>query len=92
MRKEEKTMRRYRPKSWSHQPRYKADQAYWFFCNANHDGFDSMDTEWIAEMADKNTHVHDFSNSYRAPIIRYRAAKRFRRLVRKGKPARDPQF
>lgn len=85
-------MKNYRSKSWSHQARYKADLAYWYYWNANNNGLDSKDTEWIAEMADKNTHVYGFAYSYRPPIIRYRAAKRFRRLVRVGKPAKEPKF
>ena len=94
MRKEEKTMRRYKAKSWSHQARYKADLAYWWWWNAVTGNLDKdyKDKEFIAEMADKDSHVFEISNSYRPPIIRYRAVKRFRRLVRAGKPARDPQF
>ena len=62
--------RRYRPRSWSQQAREKCDQHVWFVNNG---------IETIQEA------VEFFGNSYRAPIITMRAAKRFGRLRRQGK-------
>lgn len=87
-------MKRYKAKSWSHQARYKADLAYWWYWNAINGKLDEQykDEEFIKCMADRESHILDIAYSYRPPIIRCRAAKRFRRLIRRGKPAREPQF
>lgn len=63
-------MKSYYPKSWSKQAREMAD----YQVAAINAGVGSV------EFA-----INFFSNSYRAPIIRYRAAKRFGRLRRAGK-------
>lgn len=63
-------MKSYYPKSWSKQAREMAD----YQVAAINAGAGSV------EFA-----INFFSNSYRAPIIRYRAAKRFGRLRRAGK-------
>ena len=60
----------YHPRSWSVQARELADRIAF---NVNH-GYLS-----IQEAS------HWFSNSYRHPMIKNRAAKRFGRLVRTGK-------
>lgn len=58
------------PESWSQQARRMCDDEIW-----------SVNNGWSTiEGA-----IHFFSNSYRAPIIRHRAAKRFGRYVRAGK-------
>jgi len=63
-------MRTFRPKSWSEQAREMCDeQIMWI-----HTGWQTI------EDAKKF-----FSNSYRHPLITNRAAKRFGRLLRKGK-------
>lgn len=63
-------MRTWRPESWSQQARWLADQKIY----GVESGYASIEQtmKW-------------FSLSYRAPIIRHRAAKRFGRLVRAGK-------
>lgn len=64
-------MRTYHPKSWSEQAREMADKQAW---QVNH----YVDYT-IADA------VCFFSISYRHPLIRNRAAKRFGHLVRAGK-------
>ena len=61
-------MRKYRPKSWSAQAREMADK------------------QIFQTMQDGNPvfSLRFFGNSYRAPIIRGRAAKRFGRAMRKA--------
>ena len=61
-------MKKYRPKSWSEQARKMADQQI-------HSTLESGNPVWSLRF---------FSNSYRADIIRYRAAKRFGRAMRKA--------
>lgn len=62
-------MRTWRPKSWSQQAREMCDQQI----------------EYInADIGTVEFALHLFSNSYRAPLIRYRAAKRFGRKRRAG--------
>lgn len=63
-------MRTWRPASWSQQAREMCDKQIEYI-NGGH-----------AFVEDA---LHLFSNSYRAPIIRGRAAKRFGRLMRAGK-------
>ena len=61
-------MKKYRPKSWSEQAREMADNQ-------------------IYQVLEKECSIayslRFFSNSYRAPIIRHRAAKRFGRVMKK---------
>lgn len=63
-------MRTYHPASWSVQARRMCDNQI----EQINAGYTTIDRA-----------VYFFSNSYRAPIIRQRAAKRFGRLVRAGK-------
>lgn len=79
-------MIKYRPKSWSQQAREMADKQFATYVAANECG----DPEsWLLDpklrLWEEEHYLHFFSNSYRAPIIRQRAAKRFGRLVRKYK-------
>ena len=60
-------MKKYRPKSWSEQARKMADNQI----------------RYTLETGDPVWSLRFFSNSYRADIIRYRAAKRFGRAMRK---------
>lgn len=80
-------MKTYRPKSWNKQARMMADNQYWYYYNAINNSFPESitDEKWKKEMAEIDTYRHFFANSYRPPIIRYRAAKRFRRLRRANK-------
>ena len=79
-------MRTWHPKSWSEQARDKADLAYfsWFDAKYSNRKVYPGDEELHEKEKDTAFWVATFANSYRPPIIRYRAAKRFRRLVRKG--------
>lgn len=61
-------MKQYRPRSWSQQARTKADK----IVIAVERGWDTLPEA-----------IDFFRTSYRAPIIRYRAAKRFGRIARK---------
>lgn len=61
-------MKKYRPKSWSEQARKIADEQI-------RSTLESGDPVWSLRF---------FSNSYRADIIRHRAAKRFGRAMRKA--------
>ena len=63
-------MKTWRPESWSQQARNMCDNEIWCVNNG-----------WSTIAGAR----HLFSNSYRAPIIRQRAAKRFGRYVRAGK-------
>ena len=63
-------MRRYHPRSWSESARYLCDRQV---------GFIKMGYATIDSVKSF------FGVSYRAPIIRVRAAKRFSRLVKSGK-------
>ena len=84
-------MRTWHPASWSKQARALAEGQYWYYYNITHDTFDYVvtDENWLKEMAKLDTYRHFFSNSYRAPIIRYRAAKHFRRLRRANKKPKE---
>lgn len=63
-------MRTWKPASWSQQAREMCDKQIEYI-NGGHAFIEDA--------------LHLFSNSYRAPIIRDRAAKRFGRLMRVGK-------
>lgn len=63
-------MKTWRPASWSQQAREMCDKQIEYI-NGGHAFIEDA--------------LHLFSNSYRAPIIRGRAAKRFGRLLRAGK-------
>lgn len=63
-------MRTWKPASWSQQAREMCDKQIEYI-NGGHAFIEDA--------------LHLFSNSYRAPIIRDRAAKRFGRLMRAGK-------
>lgn len=63
-------MRTWRSASWSQQAREMCDKQIEYI-NGGHAFIEDA--------------LHLFSNSYRAPIIRGRAAKRFGRLMRAGK-------
>ena len=65
-------MRTYHPESWSVQARELADRIY----NQLGEG----ENKYSLKEAE-----NFFSNSYRHPLIRQRAAKRFGRLVRRNK-------
>ena len=65
-------MRNYHPKSWSAQARELTDRIY----NQLGEG----ENKYSLKEAE-----NFFSNSYRHPLIRQRAAKRFGRLVRRNK-------
>lgn len=78
----------YRPKSWSQQARQMADRQFGYFINANECGDPEswllqLDPETGWTCADEDSYIHFFSISYRHPLIRRRAAKRFGKLVRK---------
>lgn len=60
-------MRAYRPKSWSAQAREMADRQIYYTLKSGNPVYS----------------LRFFSNSYRADIIRHRAAKRFGRAMRK---------
>lgn len=70
MRKEVKKMKTWRPASWSQQAREMCNKQIEYI-NGGHAFIEDA--------------LHLFSNSYRAPIITDRAAKRFGRLMRAGK-------
>lgn len=65
-------MRTWHPDSWSKQARELADRIY----NQLGEGEDKYSLKEAENF---------FSNSYRHPLIRQRAAKRFGRLIRRNK-------
>ena len=80
-------MRTYHPGSWSEQAREKAALMYvqWYDAVNSTEPVYSGDEE-LAE-AEKNPQywIAMIANSYRAPIIKYRAIKSFKRLIKKNK-------
>lgn len=68
-------MKNYRPKSWSQQARELGERA---IQNVNVGA-------WSIDRA-----IHFFKNSYRHSRIRYRAVKRFRRAILRGKIYEHP--
>lgn len=80
------------PKSWSQQAREKADATYHNYIVGN-----CTYTIWLidtfdrAEIGGEAGAVRSLAASYRAPIIRYRAAKRLGRLIR-GKSKMSCKF
>ena len=81
-------MRTYHPRSWSEQAREKADTTYYNYIVRNYTFIDTLDR---AEIGGEAGAVRSLANSYRAPIIRYRAAKRLGRLIR-GKSKMSCKF
>lgn len=81
-------MRTYHPKSWSQQARIMADNQFEDWRDAI-DGTterlypDPENEKWINDDKSEKNHVTYFHHSFRHPLIRRRAAKRFGRLVRK---------
>ena len=84
--------RTYHPRSWSKQAREKADAMYCNYIVGN-----CTYTVWLidtldrAEIGGEAGAVCSLAASYRAPIIRYRAAKRLGRLIR-GKSKMSCKF
>lgn len=84
--------RTYHSRSWSKQAREKADVTYRNYIVGN-----CTYTVWLidtldrAEIGGEAGAVRSLAASYRAPIIRYRAAKRLGRLIR-GKSKMSCKF
>lgn len=84
--------RSYHAQSWSEQAREKANTAYYNYIVGN-----CTYTVWLidtldrAEIGGEAGAVRSLAASYRAPIIRYRAAKRLGRLIR-GKSKMSCKF
>lgn len=82
--------RTWHPKSWSQQAREKADNTYRSFMIHHATLVNYIDSERI-EITGEAGAVCSLAASYRAPIIRYRAAKRLGRLIR-GKSKMSCKF
>lgn len=84
--------RTYHPRSWSEQAREKADMTYYNYIvgNCTYTIFliDILDEVEIGGVVGA---ICSIANSYRAPLIRYRAAKRLGRLIR-GKSKMSCKF
>ena len=80
-------MRTYHPGSWSEQAREKAALMYvqWYDAVNSTKPVYPGDEELNEKEKDPQYWVAMIANSYRAPIIRYRAVKSFKRLVKKNK-------
>ena len=75
--------RSYHVQSWSEQARRKANETYYNYIVGNHTyTIWLIDTLDRAEIGGEIGAVYSLANSYRVPIIRYRAAKRLGRLIR----------
>lgn len=68
-----KQTKKWRPKSYSQQAREMCNKALFYYYSKEY-----------PEYGEKEA-VEFFQNSYRDPLIRARTAKRFGRIVRKGK-------
>lgn len=80
------------PKSWSQQAREKADVTYRNYIVGNYTyTIWLIDTLDRAEIGGEIGAIYSLANSYRVPIIRYRAAKRLGRLIR-GKSKMSCKF
>lgn len=80
-------MKNYRPESWSQQAREKADLAFKNYINALSKPEQFSTFDYGLEQREIGTHNPEYwfrtiRDSYRAPIIRQRAAKRFGRKLR----------
>ena len=80
-------MRTYHPDSWSQQARKMADNYFADWRDANDGTMEKMytdprDKKFIEEEKCEQNHVKYIHHSFRHPLIRRRAAKRFGRLVR----------
>lgn len=84
-------MRTYHPASWSEQAREKAALMYiqWYDAVNRTKPVYPGDKELAEAEKDPQYWVAMIANSYRAPVIRYRAVKSFKRLVKKNK---KPEF
>ena len=78
--------RTYHPKSWSAQARKRAYGLFDYVMNMTYNnkelGFYDNMGEYHENVTPEQYVAHALSNSYRAEIIRYRAAKRFGRMWR----------
>lgn len=80
-------MRTYHPRSWSEQARRKAYGLFDYVMNMTYNNkelsfYDNMG-EYHENVTPEQYVAHVLSHSYRAEIIRYRAAKRFGRMWRR---------
>ena len=75
-------MRTYHPASWSEQAREKAMKSYLQWYEAMHSEFNYPGDE---EYRNPEYWIKEIANSYRPAIIRYRAVKSFKRLIKKNR-------
>lgn len=68
-----KQSKKYKTKSWSQQSRKLCDKALFYYYNAEYPNYGEKEA------------IEFFQNSYRSPLIKARASKRFGRIIRKGK-------
>ena len=85
-------MKTFRPESWSKQARNMANNVFeqYKYYNQNTTEGNKMVSLYIDfeevqfKLLDKYIYSHIFNESYKSPLIRRRAAKRFGRLCRKA--------
>lgn len=76
--------RTYHPRSWSQQAREKANALYrWIKIEKPILSYRDEEGEFHYNVSSDEYAAYEFYMSYRCDMIRYRAAKRFGRLMRK---------